>query len=504
MGERPVNKMFADWELAIPNIHGVFSTRRGWITSKGADPTRRCSEYWWPYSESVIGEGAPSNQNFTKTFLPEEFWFGAYLYTPDSGDIPVLRTHTYAGVDNGWPRPSNGGSYPLRTRGGAVIRCVPSQDGSSEGFEVTTQDGTSYRLDHLATRPMYPLLKFQDFSGAGSQYRMQWTLPRTEYFLLVTSVKDRFGNTVSYEWDQADPWKLNRITGSDGRALNITYSNGVISQVQDANKPDQIWKYNGGSVIRPDGSSWEFSSLDLNSNSYGEGSIPGKNSICYSPGYPTTKKMRAIMKHPSGAIATFEAEAVLHGRSRTRNTCDTAYNPNSSYWLQSSERNPATYYLWSIKSKTISGPGISSPLVWTYNFSSPGGCYEPANPAGINTCSSTSPYTKWVDVLGPDGNNIRYVYGNVFDVNEGILLEQIQDGRRTTFIYDDTSTGAYPHVAGTPAHPDRSISWSDIKVTPLREKTIVQDGQTFRWRVNQFDGQARPISVTSESSPWPQ
>jgi hypothetical protein len=501
MGESPSNsfqRMSGGFSLAIPHMHGVFSQARGWSTSKGEDPSKRCTNYWWPAGENVDGTGYNYPTTPKKFFYAEEFWFGVSLYMPGAGDEAVLRADTYAGESVGWPRPSNGSAYPLRTKTGSAIRCVPMQNGAGEGFEVLTQDGTSYRLDHMAVRSMVPLLKTETISNSNGQFRLQWVMNRAEYFLAVTSVRDRFGNTVTYEWDQSDPWKLNRIYSSDGRVLEITSSNNIITQVRAG---DRTWTYEGSRVINPDQSFWEFTSMDMAAMSYNEGSIPGKNSHCLVPGYPTTKNMRAVMRHPSGAIATFEGVPTLHGRSRTVNACDMSYQPNTSAWLQSSELYPASYYLWSISSKSISGPGLPAPLTWTYKFSPPNGCYAPTDPSGRNTCNASSPITKWVDVTAPDNLVTRYTFGNQYNVDEGFLLRISGPNQVVVQDYGPVGTVSYPLIAGIDVAPPRSMQAFSARILPLRTRTVTQDGTKFEWAVKEFDSMSRPKTVTKSSYP---
>jgi len=502
MGDRPdgPGPRSGMWRLAIPNIHGVFAEDRGWVTSKGDDPGKRCSNYWWPFSEYIDGTGYSYPTTGKKLFFPEEFWFGVSLYLPGLGDEAVLRADSYAGESVGWPRPTNGTSYPLRTKSGSVISCTSLKDGGGEGFEVLTADGVSYRLDHMVSYPTRPLLKYVFMQNDSGTFRLQWVLNRAEYVLWVSSVRDRFGNTVTYDWDKTDPRKLNGIYSSDGRALEISYTNGQIVQVRAG---DRVWNYTGNRIVYPDNSYWEFPSMELYANSYDEGSIPGKNSHCYTPGYPTTKHMHAVMRHPSGAVATFDAAPTLHGRSKTTAACDMSYEPSASTWQESSESYPATYYLWSLTSKSISGPGVDTPLTWRYAYSSPNGCYATTDPSGKNNCSASSPTTKWVDVTDPDGTQTRYTYGNVYNVNEGQLLSIRGPDRLIEQSYGPAGSATYPLAAGIEVAPPRSMATFGTRMMPLRQKTVTQDGTVFKWTVNAFDNMARPISVTKSNAAAP-
>ncbi|UYK66528.1 wall associated protein [Xanthomonas sacchari] len=497
MGERPLaDNFYRGWQLAIPSIHGVFSEAHGWSTSKGSDPSKRCSNFWWPAAEVVKANSGVAS---TKVFLPEEFWFGTFLYLPSSGDQPIFNSYNYDGTDFGWPRPTDGASYPLRTKDGYVISCIPSEDGTSEGFEVHTTDGVVYRINHMAIRPMVPLLKSEYWVSQGSQQLVQWVMKRQEYVLLVTSARDRFGNTVTYDWDPSNPWQLKSIRASDGRRLDLTWSGGQVAEVRSG---DKVWSYSENRIIYPDKSYWDFTSMDLSAASYDEGSVPGNHSHCYYPGDPTTKKMHAVMRHPSGAIATFDAAPTLHGRSQTPDSCGTKYDPNTNFWDNSSEAYPATYYLWSVTSKSISGPGLSAPLTWTYSYSPANGCYKSPNQMGTNTCTSSSPSTKWVDVTDPSGIVARYTFGNQYSVSEGFLLSTVQPGREVTQEYSHANEEGFLGWAGILAMPPRSNPGGLMGlISPIKKKVIIQDGERFEWTVTAYDKMARPLSITKSSAP---
>lgn len=69
---------FKDWDLDIPSIHGVFSTRDGWVVlPNGNDRFKRCSLFDAP----PIAQGQVDGY-----FDPNEFWHGSIVTLPGAGD----------------------------------------------------------------------------------------------------------------------------------------------------------------------------------------------------------------------------------------------------------------------------------------------------------------------------------------------------------------------------------------------------------------------------------
>jgi len=492
--------MFGAWDMAIPSMHGLFSKQGGWRNYTSAEPLNRCSKYTPPADEITthVVSGPNGPLTYTRRFNADEFWHGTFLYLPETGEEELLSN------GGAWPTPTNSYTYGLRTKSGSAIRCIPTEDGTGEGFEVTTTAGITYRLDHMATGiGLTPLIKppVTEYLGTYGGLDYEHVLDRQEFFLLPTSARDRFGNTVSYTWDTTNPKQLTRISSSDGRVLDITWSNGRISQVKQG---DKVWTYVGNRVTLPDQSYWLIGSPVASSR--GDGSVPATFSHCGFRGSPTTYFITTSMTHPSGAVATFTLKPTLHGRSNSLYGCNTSDSAkNTSLYDESYEGSPAEYYTWSITSKTISGPGITTPYQWTYTYSPANGCYSggfPDSTPTSNLCQPGSPTTKWVDVLDPSGVTTRYTYGNRFEVDDGYLLSISKPGQVTIQTYQLDSPGSYPALAGGPSK-SRGGAVFAAKIIPLKEKSIVQDGVKFTWRVNTYDAWARPINVTRSSAPSP-
>jgi hypothetical protein len=82
--------------------------------------------------------------------------------------------------------------------------------------------------------------------------------------------------------------------------------------------------------------------------------------------------------------------------------------------------------------------------------------------------------------------------------DEGYLLSISKPGETITQKYNFTgSLGAFRQIAGSTTQ-FRSYRFVN-RIVPLQERVIQRGGTTFTWRVNAYDGLARPTSITKAS-----
>lgn len=210
---------FGDWELDVPHLSGVFAgggtngnDSHGWINTAG-DSTRfnRCSRFEAP----PTAPGSTGNGGF---FEPYEFWHGVYLSTPGGREEVLLRDANLS-----W-QPTDGNAYPLVTTGRWMIRCLPTTASGEPGeaFLAVSPDGTQYRFDWMVQFPVALVIKNHSVNpappgGGGTQGSSgPYSLSRSEYWMLPTTITDRHGNTVTYTYDTgagADRRRLLSIAG---------------------------------------------------------------------------------------------------------------------------------------------------------------------------------------------------------------------------------------------------------------------------------------------------
>ncbi len=584
--------LFDDWDLDIPNIHGVFAhngnhQQEGWMNEFVALPNdphygdivfqttqrkKRCELYSQPPQALTVKTSTAANWDAT------EFWHGTNLYVPGVGDQEILINATN-------PRPTGTGlatgttapAAPLGTKSGwAVAGCIPLAAGSNDtgdGFLVVSPEGTKYFFNQLVYREYSSLNKSyaagsggfaattgttpgngngsktpQPTYAVGPSSGGSYNLPRQEGVLLPTRIEDRFGNFVTYNYtDPIDPWRVVSIMASDSRSLTFGYSP---NQAQDGTRRitsvsdgTRTWNYaytgvagayNSGlsSISQQDGSQWLFnlaglrsgniqysslSNCDLTTNG-GSAGIIGISGLQYLIG---------TMTHPSGAKGTFRVTPTEHGRSNVPPGCvpigDAAI----------ADRATTTYVLtfsgYSLADKRIAGPGLTTDLVWTYDYG-PGMWTAQPRPDGNwglvagrdyshdsiaypGYCAANAcPGTKVVEVTDPDQNHTKYTFGTQFDVNDGQLKKiEVYQGNgtllRTTQLHNrdklpDPTTTPYPDRAGTSLQ-GRGDGDMASYYTPEDQRIITQQAIDFKWIAAAggagFDGSARPTMVTKSS-----
>lgn len=493
------NGSFGDWELDIPHVHGIFTSKYGWAVSYGGPSVERCSKYGAPM------DGDMSDGSLARS---ETFWNGTQVYLPEVGDQELLRR-----APTGPDLPS-GGNYPLTTADGSIFRCTSSlasgSEGGGEGFVMIRPDGTTIQFNYMVSRSVLP-----QENSAGGILRLK------EYRMLPTVISDRFGNTVTYTWSGL---RLVSIVASDGRRIDMTGY-----PIASATDGVRTWTYqyagnrpNLSQVTLPDASSWKFS-LD----SLFFGNPPVYTGISCNEDGPTLPLMGAgpgagagtgtrtgTIVHPSGVTGEFTINAIAHGRSWVPMQCrDTL--PGSSPPAGGYAYHPRIFGSWSITKRKLMGPGLPSQgLVWTYAYGPTNHCWSSGS--GTRVCNSSSPVTKTVDVTAPNGAVTRYTFGNRFETNEGKLL-RVDEGwngngalRTTVNTYALPDAGPYPSYIGSSMQV-RGDGSMGSRYTPLRASSITQQQQTFTWQVANdcagipfcFDARARPLKVVKSSAPSP-
>ena len=333
---------------------------------------------------------------------------------------------------------------------------------------------------------------------------------REEALMYVTKVEDRFGNTLTYNWNGND---LVSIVASDGRELDFSYglSTPLVSTITlksagGAHARTWTYSYNTSGAAPtltrlqlPDGSAWTYSlgSLQMAAfdTSFQNGSCPGTGQLDISGGGPATGNITA----PSGLNAAFTVQAMLHGRSYVPQTCIGVPGQPANRGIPAI---PDQYYQFSLTQEVLTGPGIPAET-WTYSYSPPNQSRSSDPCASSNSC----PSTVYTDVTDPDGYDTRYTYSNRFDASEQELLSTTDYSggsgsaalRSTVNTYANPTGGPWPTSYGLDLQ-SRNNHAQNEELSPLQKRVVSQDGTTFTTTVNSFDPFARATSETSSSS----
>lgn len=471
-GRREVNRHFGDWDLEIPHLTGYFPRSAGWVGvnnppagsggQQTADPLARCSKFGIPFSlGSVPG----------MTYRRTDYWQGNNLHIPGAGRQEILSRTQYvpnvgyvAGPNTN--QPSDGNTYPLVTKGNWQIRCLGSlARGAGEGFLAVSPDGTQYRFDWMVARDITPIKMGTSYG----QFDEVWILP--------TQVRDRFGNTVTYTYDAADPWRVLQISASDGRQLTIGYrSDGRISTVSDDSR---TWTYNYAgdgslaSVVQPDNASWSFSI-----RAFADPGTFTPPPECGMPSLPPRNLRVGTMTHPSGAIGTFTTQYVMRNRRGFLMACDSGGGNLPVLAYRELGWSPLA-----LQTKVLTGPGIETQQ-WSYTY-------------GNNGDDDA------VSVAAPDGSATRYTFGNYYSVDNG-LLKRVDEGwngtsalRTTVNTYASPQGRPYPEPVGYSDQPNDPI---EIGHRPPLRREITQQDVTMILQTDSFDSFARATAITRSST----
>lgn len=462
-------RAFADWDIDIPNISGVFATT--WHDN-------RCSQAVPPVVHTRV--------------IADEYWAGNHADLPGGGEM--LR-------NSNRPMPSTGGPYLWITEGGTYFSCLATiNNGSGQGFLAIDTSGNKYWLDHMA---QYGEPNYISVVKGASPERV--VVSRRKNVLYATRVEDRFGNWVTYTYSNTatQPVRLTAISSSDNRSLTLQYNaSGYVASVSDGTR---TWTYqytghNLTGVLLPDGSSWGMNLSGLSNAVMQRSNDPNDMRSCFSPDDILSGDVSGSITHPAGATATFVVGPRELGRSNVPGICRN-YQSIGSGGNDTRDDFPVFPVNWVslvLKSKQIQGPGVPA-ASWSYGLGSswswryPPGQTEPI--CNTSTCadpvclSDSCAGSRVMEISGPDGTWERYTFGNSYRYNEGKLLQHEKGTghldvlRTVTHTYNYAASGqAYAAKIGSSPQP-RGAGFTAEYTRPLVKTATVQDGGLFVWEV---------------------
>jgi YD repeat-containing protein len=414
-----------------------------------------------------------------------------------------------------------------------MIGCTAATaaDDGGQGFIALAPDGTQYTFTHLVYRPMSTLteplettsdaVKALTVSGGARPLLAPPSsgnlLERNDAFMYVTQVVDRFGNSLTYTYNNANG-NLTSITASDGRSVTVNYdSTGYMITSITANAsdvPSRTWTYTYNTsnsalptltgVMLPDGSAWSYSNTGALQTDTPQ--LTGDTADCTRNTIPTAiaDPITVTMTHPSGLTAAFNLSTMMHGRSYVATTC---WGPESSVTAAGAPdvpyyNFPEYYFQPTITSKSFSGPGIPTET-WTYTYSSPNQSYAGDACYSADTCPSTI----YTDVLDPNGNDVHYIYSNRWGATEGQLLSTTYYAgaaggtvlRTETNTYANPTAGPWPSQYGVDLQDRNNIAQTQ-ELSPLQMRQTTEEGDTYTWQAMAYDGYANPTNVKRYNS----
>ncbi len=170
---------FADWDLDLPHVEGVFATSVGWTVGNPPFDDARCTNFGAP--PPATATTSTSAGPVTTTVPAAEYSSGFAAVLPGYGRHELLLRA------NSVPAPT--GNHPVTTKELWAVSCVqlnstPIGSGLDEGFVITTPDGITYTFNQGGIRP---LRATGAASGHDSDRRHRNGRPRAN---LVVAYKD--------------------------------------------------------------------------------------------------------------------------------------------------------------------------------------------------------------------------------------------------------------------------------------------------------------------------
>lgn len=500
------------WELDIPYMTGLFDTRKGWtartnISDNGLGSTSRCtlnapppySAGNWPY--------------YYSTFSPDQYWNGVTINVPGAGREQLL---TLAGAPQ---LGADGINYYATTRSDWRVSCLTAlKNGTGEGYRVVLPNGVKYTFDWMAShrRPSLTTgpsatVVCSPNTGCPDSSLETVLLPRTQVYLYVTRVEDRFGNYVTYDYDPAIPTRLRSITASDGVSLAVNYdANGQVATVTSGTRT-WTYQYNGtatfgkylSDVVLPDASRWQYTIGDLfrihtkdqQSRDFWMNCAVSAGDMASGQPIGAGDSVQVSVKAPSGLTGVFKLRKLIHGTNNTPGGC----TPNQyNGYPRFTPRAPiSAFEVASVYEKVLSGPGIAGTPTWQYMYYP---TWSWASVCATTACANTSQTM----VTDPTATVTRYTFGNDYQINSGQLLDVAVESagvtkRRTTTTYMASATGQpFPDAKGTDLNSGSNPLAA--KNRPFLTNAIQQDGATFNLANEVFDSFVRATQVRKWST----
>jgi YD repeat-containing protein len=481
----------AGWTWNIPYIRGnLLDVKDGHISvgwNWGNTDT-------WRYGKNCTGSADIAVDNFAKTIDINSYWQGKLLH------IPGVTSETF-----------------LKTAGGEQVTkshfkiidtlCIdnpPDAQGIvQQGIVVKGPDGTAYTFNQIKTY----------YNGKAAPTD---PIVRTR-LLMVSNIKDRFNNEVTYSYDGDS--NLKSIVASDGRRIDIDYLNGEAIQ---ASAHGRTWTYSASGVTLPDGRQWSYSGLSaLAFKPNGIGGYSQQLRMTDGPMMLPSCSVAAgdfpvTIGSPDGLLSTYTFRDTIHYRSEVepdlyQDTVQANYAISRALYCTITR---------SLVSKTSAGPGVG-PYTWNYTYSGNKGTYTetsiprvwltgpfdlPAPVGGYPSPIAAGGAVNYrsVTVSGPDKRSVFYIDRKFKSISEErIIAEDTLNAAGTQLLERSESSfglgalvgGHWYEGAHSPLNENQLTH--HINKTEEKRKRPVNNlsDSTFTTEYQLFDGRGRPKRI---------
>lgn len=463
-----------EWVQDLPYISGIHSTEKassGWVVgSPGSHTKNRCSDPNRLGVAFVVRSSKPPQDNYQY----DEYWSGNSLVGVSGGGI------IYPTTSNDPTIP--GGGVLWATENGWRFSCYTLTDGS-EGYVGHSPDGKKYYFGIPTPGPDITQVSSKTWKDDNT------FLEVALYKMPLVRIEDQLGNWVSYS--------PSAITSSDGRSITFTTVAGGVDVIANG----RTWQIRGSSLFNPDGSTWTISASGVISPTYSTyaGACVSQQMIplAYSG------QILVTVKAESGAIGNFTLQPRRHGYSNVPYDCRhlSSTGPTYSDWMHIIDE-------LSLVRREVSGPGVST-LVHTIDYGPVNACYNASSTqTRPDACTSSSPSSRSVSVVGSNGATTNYVFGNSLNGNAGLLLSKSTNGIRTEYFEYATPHSSFAGFAWGNRKPYNTRDYAFV----VEKKSIIQqDGLKFIREIASdcgsgaaalcIDSLYRPVKILQYSTP---
>lgn len=498
-----------NWELALPQITVVHPKIHGWRTSDPARPYKNCS-----VASGALAPPSRAAAGDESKFEPLSYWTPPTVRGVNDEGMLIYR-------DVAGDEPRGGAKHYWRTSGLAFASCLDTLVNAgtayptNEGYLLRTPEGFSYYFNWIATKSSVRSYTTYVPVGAPSGTIYSAYMDLVTIAIYPTRIEDRNGNWVSFSYSNSSdqPVKLNGITSSDGRSIQLSYDDRGYLVAATTNS--RTWRYEFDnsptyrsliSVTNPDGSAWKYSGNPLTRlmpfDPYRGSCITtdvwsaprDSDTIDIEPSNTTSYNVQT----PTGASIEYKFAPTILGRSGVPKSCYVTSWISTPFFGFVQEPAIAVFERQiSLVRKTMTGPGIS-PLVWKYGYL-----------GRIGWLPFKDGFTR-TRIVNPDGSLEVYQYGNTYKHNEGLLLRHEKSDNFTssitTYSYELGQTNSqFPKRIGmSPMLVDDGYASTHLR--PLIRRATVIRGSTFQWDVPAncngatcLDSYGRPTQVVKSS-----
>lgn len=444
---------FGLWSLNLPFVSSKIAkssasdayTTGGWATGTACSNALNMG--------TISGLGSV-NASLTR----DEYWSGDTINLGALGSASIV-TET-----------SNSTSQKV-TKNNWKISCITAVDNGNrgyEGYQVTTPDGTVYKLGQRRVIPTKVISKAKYTRFAPNEDKDPYSTldPLTgrcvtncydyeiaNVFLMITEKVDRFGNVTTYEYNNGllQKIKFTDTAASNQEIIEVTFDykndqNQETNYIHKITFGDRQWQYKYtprgnadflvlNEVILPrtnlnDNKKWQFDYSDFIYSTpppYSEGESGGLN-VCLIGGAIVSSHPYDIkITHPQGTVGEYSLVQTGHGRTNIpmHMLGDPKLPENKQRYSHATCYNQIALF-----EKRLNVTGQTNELKWSYGYNSPLGAFAGKTKpeiAGVDASISGVSYVELGDlkrttVANPDNSLTKHYFSRKYDLYENALV----------------------------------------------------------------------------------